>query len=43
MLITNLLLAAILVFTILQWIGTNPLVVRRIKRALKLGAYREKN
>jgi hypothetical protein len=42
MLITNLLLAAILVFTILQWIDTNPLVVRRIKRALKLGVYRER-
>ena len=43
MLITNLLLAAILALTILQYLETNPLIIRRIKRMLKLGIYRERN
>lgn len=36
----EILLAGILLFTILQYLETNPLIIRRIKRALKLGVYR---
>jgi len=40
MTITNILLAAILAVLVVQWVGTDPLIVRRVKRALKLGVYR---